>query len=95
MSKCAVWFARRSKSFAPNFKEDAMPPQALDFALFRQWYFYWCFPASLGTVGDNICTWSKLESPLQRQETSTKRAGQHLFWWSKNTMLLLVVFIKT
>jgi hypothetical protein len=57
--------------------------------------FYWCIPASLATDGEFIGTWSKLESPIQRDKTSTRRAGRNLFWRWKNTMLFLVVFIKT
>jgi hypothetical protein len=38
---------------------------------------YWCIPASLGTDGEFNGTWSKLESPVQRDKTSTRRACRH------------------
>jgi hypothetical protein len=56
---------------------------------------FWCILASLGTVGECINTWLKLESPMQREETSTQRECRPYFWWSKNPVILLGMIIKT
>jgi hypothetical protein len=58
--------------------------------------FCWFIPASLAIAMDRDCngTWLKLESHMQREETSTRQDSRLEFQWLKNTIIMLDMLIK-